>query len=426
MSKILELRRERHAISLEMATALDHPNKAEGLARFKKLDAEAERLWQQIDQLETAEQTAIERRSFALPSVGATGRYDASPFEHAEALGEERVTNSEEYADAFRRHLKKGTPIEMQLSQAEQRDYAGLSDAADGVLVPAGFQRELNITLLATGQMRKFCRVITTATGNTLPWPGMDDTANSGSWLAEAAAVNQTNPTYSGVTFGANLLSSDAVLISVQLLQDSAFPMESELAQAFGVRLGRGTNLAYTLGNGSGQPKGLIPALTAATGRSVTALGAYANSGNSGDTDLNSLGTDDFANLIAKVDVSYRDGYECSFLANQATWDAQRLRKDKYGRPVWQVSLAQGEPDKVYGFSYGYNNSQPVQAPGAVGVVVFGAFQKYIIRDVLGMTVVRYNELYMPNHQIGFEAFLRTDGQLLQPKAFSMLNIAAS
>jgi HK97 family phage major capsid protein len=124
--------------------------------------------------------------------------------------------------------------------------------------------------------------------------------------------------------------------------------------------------------------------------------------------------------------VSYRDGYECSFLANQATWDAQRLRKDKYGRPVWQVSLAQGEPDKVYGFSYGYNNSQPVQAPGAVGVVVFGAFQKYIIRDVLGMTVVRYNELYMPNHQIGFEAFLRTDGQLLQPKAFSMLNIAAS
>jgi HK97 family phage major capsid protein len=254
----------------------------------------------------------------------------------------------------------------------------------------------------------------------------MDDTANAGSWLAEAAPVNQTNPTFSNITLGANLLSSDAVLISVQLLQDSAFSMESELAQAFGVRLGRGTSAAYTLGSGSGQPMGLIPALTAAGGRAVTCLGANSNSGNAGDTDLNSVGTDDFANLIAKVDVSYRQGYECSFLANQATLDAQRNRKDKYGRPVWEVSLAQGDPDRIFGFSYGYDNSLPVVGANAVGVIVFGAFKKYIIRDVLGMTVVRYNELYMPNHQIGFEAFLRTDGQLLQPKAFSMLNCPAS
>ena len=53
--------------------------------------------------------------------------------------------------------------------------------------------------------------------------------------------------------------------------------------------------------------------------------------------------------------------------------------------------------------------------------VLFGKFDKYIVRDVLGMTMVRYNELYMPNHQVGFQAYLRTDGQRLQQKAFSLL-----
>jgi HK97 family phage major capsid protein len=53
--------------------------------------------------------------------------------------------------------------------------------------------------------------------------------------------------------------------------------------------------------------------------------------------------------------------------------------------------------------------------------VLFGKFDKYIIRDVLGMTMVRYNELYMPNHQVGFQAYLRTDGNRLQQKAFSLL-----
>jgi hypothetical protein len=35
--------------------------------------------------------------------------------------------------------------------------------------------------------------------------------------------------------------------------------------------------------------------------------------------------------------------------------------------------------------------------------------------------MVRYNELYMPNHQIGFQAFLRTDSRRLQQAAFALL-----
>ena len=421
MSLAQGLREQRAEIIREMRASLDSSDPIRQ-QRWKDLDIKQAALKLQIDADENRaalgrledEISRVDRRAAQLPPINAgfsSGKDDG-------------VTATPEYRDAFNRFCRKGTPIEMSLGAVEQRTYSGLSDAADGVLVPAGFQRELEVRLLAYGQMRQACRVVPTATGNPLPWPTMDDTTAQGTWLAEAAPVNQTNPTYSNINLGANMLSSDQVLISVQLLQDSAFNMESELASAFGTRLGRGLNAAYTNGSGSGQPNGIIPALTAAGGRSVIAVGSSANDGGS-ETGGTSVGTDDFSNLIAAVDVAYRQDPSCAFMANQATFDTVRKLKDKYGRPVWEVSLAQGEPDKIFGYKYYFNNAMPTIAVNAK-TVIFGAFHKYIIRDVLGMTVVRYNELYMPNHQIGFEAFLRTDGQLLQSKAFAYLMQASS
>lgn len=422
MSKALELRHERAALVAQMKQYLDSSPASRN--RWAELDRHQESLRVQIENLERQDEIgrlenelfSVDRRGAQLPSFGG-------PQSEMRDTG---VIASPEYRDAFRKYLRKGTPIEASLGPMEQRTYSGLSDAADGVLVPAGFMRELEIKLLAYGQMRQACRVIATATGNPLPWPTMDDTTNEGTWLSEAAPVNQTNPTYANVQLGANMLSSDQVLISVQLLQDSAFNMEAELAQAFGTRLGRGCNKAYTVGDGSVIPiTGLVTALVAAGGRSIAAVGANSNSGNSGDTDINSIGSDDLDNLIAGVDVAYRSDKSCAFMAHQNTFDTLRKVKDKYGRPIWQTSLAAGVPDSLCGFKYFFNNAMD-QIGANKKTVLFGAFSKYVIRDVLGMTVVRYNELYMPNHQIGFEAFMRSDGKLLQPAAFVYLLTGAS
>ncbi len=422
MSLSQGLRERRAEIIREMRASLDSSDPIRQ-QRWKDLDIKQAALKLQIDAEENRaamgrledEMSHVDRRAAQLPPINA-GFSSGT---------DDNVTGTPEYREAFNKFCRKGTPIEMSLGAAEQRTYSGLSDAANGVLVPVGFQRELEARLLAFGQMRQACRVISTAAGNPLPWPTMDDTANAGTWLAEAAPVNQTNPTYSNVQLGASMLSSDMVLISVQLLQDSAFNMEQELAQAFGTRLGRGLNKAYTVGDGSVIPiTGLLTALTAVGGRSVTAVGSSANDGGS-ETGGTTIGTDDFSNLIAGLDVAYRQDPSCAFMAHQSTFDTVRKLKDKYGRPVWEVSLAQGEPDKIYGYKYFYNNALPTIAVNAK-TVIFGAFHKYIIRDVLGMTLVRYNELFMQNHQIGFEAFLRSDGKLLQPNAFVYLQQASS
>jgi HK97 family phage major capsid protein len=383
------------------------------IMRWKELNERQDAHRQRIETVERTdalktELFEVQTRAEDRPNLGLSHDDASGPTDTATAF---RSTPA--YAKQFRRYLQ---------GNAESR--AALSVSADGVLIPAGFQQNLEIVLKAFSRMRNYCTVISSESGNTLPWPVMDDTANQGSWLAEAAAMNQTSPTFSNVTLGANLLSSDLVLVSVQALQDFAFPAESFLSEAFGTRLGRACNKAYTVGDGSTIPIiGLLNALVTVGGRSVRLVGANANSGNAGDTALNSIGTDDFDALISALDPAYRDG--AMFQAHQATWDKIRMVKDKYGRPIWQVSLSEGVPDKVCGYKYDYNQDMPLIGAG-LNPIIFGNFKKYVVRDVLGFTAVRFSELFMQNHQVGFAAYMRTDGKLLQPKAFVYGNTSAS
>jgi HK97 family phage major capsid protein len=413
MSTVKELQQERHAISLKMREKLDSTSPT-ATAEWKELRDQhdavlARQEAQQTQERIEAEMSAVLSRGVDRPNLGTEALIIPNATEAARAF---RKTPA--YSDGFRTYMKSGT--------VEAR--AALSVSADGVLIPQGFQDNLEIVLKAYSRMRNYCTVISTESGNTLPWPVMDDTANAGSWLTEASAMNQSSPTFSNVSLGANLLSSDQVLVSVQALQDFAFNPEAFLTEAFGIRLGRGTNKAYTVGDGITIPiTGLMTALVAAGGRSIRLVGGNANSGNAGDTNLNSIGTDDFDALIAALDPAYRVG--AMYMANQATWDKVRMLKDKYGRPIWQVSLAVGLPDTINGYPYDYNQDLPLIGAG-LNPIIFGNFKKYIVRDVLGITAVRFNELYMVNHQIGFAAFLRTDGKLLQPKAFVYGNTSAS
>ena len=57
------------------------------------------------------------------------------------------------------------------------------------------------------------------------------------------------------------------------------------------------------------------------------------------------------------------------------------------------------------------NNDMAAMAAGAKSVL-FGDLSKYIIRDVLGVTLLRLEERYADFHQVAFLAFARMDGDL--------------
>lgn len=415
MSKALELRAERHAISLEMGKALELGT-PDAMARWKELDSQQEAKRVTIDAIERQESLEKELaavRNAERPNVGAVLAAATTPQARLLAL---RSTDS--YKKEFETYIRTG---KMSAAMEETRALGAASGADGATLVPQGFEAELEIKLKAFGGMTRLCRTITTSTGNPLPWPNLDDTSNVGEWLTEGSGVGTADPTFSNITLNANLLSSKQVKVSVQLEQDGAFDIVGLLSDAFAIRMGRTSNAAYTIGDGTstyGTITGLINALVTAGGRSVLAVGGNSNSGVSGDTALTTVGTDDLSNLISQVDPAYRAS--AKFAANQATWDKLRNLKDKYGRPIWQVSLASGVPDSILGYGYDYNPDIAKIGAGNVSCV-FGDFSSYVVRNVLGFTFVRFNELYMANYQRAYQAFARSDAKLLQAAAFAIL-----
>jgi HK97 family phage major capsid protein len=86
--------------------------------------------------------------------------------------------------------------------------------------------------------------------------------------------------------------------------------------------------------------------------------------------------------------------------------------------------VAVGEPDRIFGYPFDWNADMDTVAAGHYPVV-FGDFTKYIIRDVGGVTVVRYNELksranlaVMPSHEISSDCLESCDGNEAQAEEF--------
>lgn len=407
--------------------------KSEAEERWDAKNREQEQIKSQVEAIERSAGLKAEMEQVSKPPAGKiedginpqsreTGDLTDAQKRVVEVLG------SPEFRSDWNRWVRFGERTKrFDDMNAEVRTYAGLAttSATGGeTLVPIGFQRELELAMKAYGGMRRNCRIVSTSTGNPLHWPTADDTANTGNVKAEGVAVDQLNPSFSEIVYSSFLYSSKQVLVSVQLMQDSAFNMEAELAQLLGIRIGRITESDYTVGVGTTTATGLITSILAdSSPLTVTAAGSSTNDGVTGNNGTNSIGTDDFADLVAKVDPSYRP--QAKIMAHWSILDYLKKVKDQFGRPIFVDGVNVGQADRIFGYPYDWNGAMDAAVAGVPAAgknsVLFGDFSKYIIRDVTGITMVRYNELYMPNHQVGFQAFLRTDGQRLQQKAFSLL-----
>ena len=257
------------------------------------------------------------------------------------------------------------------------------------------------------------CTEIPTSTGADLPIPTDDDTSNEGVIVAEEGShTGGTNITIGQKILKSYLFSSKIVKASWQLLNDSSFPFEPYLARKFGMRLGRITNRKFTVGTGASEPKGVAVGLTVgrtcATGSTTTCT------------------ADDLKRLEFSVDMAYRNP-GCRFMMNDASMLVVNLLKDGNGRYLLQPDITQPGIYRLYGYPVVINSNMADMAASAVSVL-FGDFSAYYIRDVQGIQIVRLNELYAENGQVGFLAFSRHDGGLIdagQHPVKSLVNSAA-
>lgn len=278
------------------------------------------------------------------------------------------------------------------------------SDAVGGYAIPQAFQAEIMKTMTEISDIRNHCRILTTSTGATLDWPGVDDTAQSGSIHTEATANAVLTVPFDNRTLGSYTYTSDIVKLSIELLQDSAIPLESLMGELLGDRLGRATNLAYTTGNGSTAPQGVT---VGATEASLLPSGS------------GTVNVATFINAKHSVDPYHRKSMGFKFMFNDDVLRRAKLLTIASGddRPLWQASRREGAPDTIDGTPYIINQDMPDFGTNANKWLVVGDFKKFIIRDVQGINLFRFNELYMDGLAIGFQAWLRTDSKLIDTTA---------
>jgi HK97 family phage major capsid protein len=269
-----------------------------------------------------------------------------------------------------------------------------------GYIVASEIAQAVADALKSFGGMRAVATVLQTSNGQEINFPNSDGTAEEGEIIAQNASVNDADITFGTTPIPVYKYSSKVVTVPIELLQDAVIDIEAFVNTRCTTRVGRITNKHFTIGTGTGQPKGIVTAATAGkigpTGQTLTVT------------------VDDLIDLEHAVDYGYRELGRCRWMMHDSSFKVVKKLKDTTGRPIFipgYDGLGGKAPDTILGYPVSINNHMPVMAANAKSIL-FGDFTPYIIRDVLTATEFqRYTDsAYAKKGQVGFNLWARAGG----------------
>lgn len=274
-----------------------------------------------------------------------------------------------------------------------------------GFTVATEYQKSLEIAMKAFGGMRQVAHRIQTASGAAMNFPATDPTSEVGEIVGQNAAVSALDTVFSNLVLNVFKYSSKKIALPFELVQDSFIDIEAYIQGLLAMRLGRIQNTHFTSGNGTTQPNGLVTAAGSGkvglTGQTLTVI------------------YDDLVDLEHSVDPAYRSQPGVGYMMHDSSVKVLRKLKDGQGRPIFvpgyeaDAMINGGAPDRIMGRPIIINQDMPVMAANAKSIL-FGQLSKYVIRDVMDLTVFRMTDsAFTLNGQIGFVGFLRTGGNLI-------------
>lgn len=313
--------------------------------------------------------------------------------------------DAEKYDDAFKRYLRVGmarlSDSQRSLLEksyvdfSEARNLGTLTGAIGGYTVPVGFQNTLVDANLSFGGLRNApITAFPTGEGNDIQIPTGDDTGNTGELLTEnsATSTTSTNPVFGQVVLKAWQWSSKIVRVHRSLLQDSAFDLETWLANKLGQRIGRIQAGYLITGTGTNEPQGIVTGTTIGATSTLTAT----------------IGYDDFVNLEHSVDPVYRQNGQ--YVMSDNALAAARKIKDAEGRPLWVPSMVTTYPSTINGRPY-FIDLNMASVASTNKPILFGDLSYYWVRDVAGAQLLRLEERFAEFNQVAFLAFTRMDAR---------------
>lgn len=421
MSTLTELQEKRGRLVTQARDALEEIKTNTDEARSAELEARHDTIMGEFDKVE--QQIKREQRQAEIEA-----RMEEERARNRPAMGGNEARGADEpekieYRDAFLALAREGFDIQALTPEqravikggvvkiGEQRAQTAGTTTAGGYTVPTDLARQIDKTLKMWGPMydEAICNVITTSSGNAIDFPTVDDTGVAVAKHTEATAMTDdggVDATFGKMTLNAYAYDSEWVQISMELLQDSAFDIETFIGELIGERIARRVNTELTTGDGTGDPNGIVTA---------SALGVTAAS-------TTAVTFDELIDLQHSVDPAYRQSPKARFMFNDTALKAVRKLKDGDGSYIWQMGdVRTGVPGTLLGSLYSINQAMPAMTTG-LKAFIYGDFNKYYVRKVGSPVVGVRREYYWPN--IGMAGIVRLDGDLIQTGAVKHLIMA--
>lgn len=290
---------------------------------------------------------------------------------------------------------------------AEYKALAITPDTSGGYLAPVEYVREILKGVTEMTPFRSAARVRTTA-AKSIQIP-----KRTGQFAAQWVAERGTRSETTGLTYGLEELTAHEMFalvdITSQMLEDSAFDLESEIRMEAEEQFALAEGTAFISGNGVGKPEGITVNSSVATVAS-------------GHATL--LTADGLLSLFYGIKTAYaRNGV---WMLNRSTVSSVRKLKDGQGQYLWQPGISQGVPNTIHGAPY-------VEAPDMANVgaaakpVAFGDFMRgYLIVDRLAVEALRDPFTQATSGAIRFVFRRRVGGQVVMPEAFALQTVSAS
>lgn len=388
-------------------------NKDEILAKLAEFNTTAETRSLTPEEFETVKGLEVDlQRSKETEEFRARHQAYVSPqIQAAVNVATPKADDTLERAfDAFLRSGEKNADI------TELRAQGTGTGSAGGYTVPDTMLTKITERLKAFGGVANAVETITTATGEKLTWPTLDDTSNSGVIKAENTAPASGGAdlvfgekTLSAFTYVAPGAGNLPLKVSFELLQDSAFDVQGLIVRKLTERIARKQSAHWVNGVGTTEPFGIATGTAVAANTFDNAAPTYA----------------DLLNAYHQVDIAYRTDAVWTF--SDATLAMIEALVDSNGRPLLNPASD--------GINVGRANQMLLGKPVVVdnawatytdaGTNKWGAFgdlqSGYIIRRV--QDVVLFVNPYSGDNegQVSYTLRARADGVVQDANAFRVL-----
>lgn len=370
----------------------------EGLEAEKgKLTGQVETLNEKLGELDELK-SSLEKELAELKRPNGTGTKAAS-----------------EHKTAFMQFVRKG--IDTGLGELQAKALQIGTDADGGYAVPEELDRSIIELLRDASPMRQVCNQITVGSPDYKRLVSLGG-AGSG-WVGETEARPATGtPTLAQISafMGELYANPQATQTSLDdIFFDAEAWLDGEVAREFSDKEGN----AFTLGNGTGKPKGYL-AYDLVTETDKTRVFGKLQKVLSGVA--GGFTADNLIDLVHSLKAGYRANGR--FMMNNLTVARVRKLKDSDGNYLWRPGLELGQPSTLLAYGITENEDMPDVAADA-NAISFGDFKRgYTIVDRLGTRVLR--DPYTNKPFVGFYTTKRVGGMLTDSQAIKVLTLSAA